>query len=89
MPVMWSMLSALFVLALWGMASFLSRGGIVFTASRWIAYLAWLLWTLLGAAFTWTSLAEREYRAAGLGALLFGGSALVAGGALAWLWFFA
>jgi hypothetical protein len=86
MPVMWGVLSALFVLALWGMTVLLGRSDAAFTAGQWAVYLAWLLWTLFGVAFVWTSLAERERRAAGVGALIFGGVAVIVGAVLVWLW---
>ena len=88
MTVMWSVLSALFVLALWGMQSILSYRGIAFTAGQWVGYLAWLLWTLFGIAFVWTSIAEGKPRAARLGTLIFGGISLIIAAILALLWIF-
>jgi hypothetical protein len=89
MPVMWGVLSALFVLALWGMTALLRRSDVAFTAGQWVTYLAWLLWTLFGVAFVWTSLAERDRRAARVGALLFGGVAVIVGTVFARLWILA
>ena len=88
MSVMWSLLSTLFVLALWGMQSVLSRRGITFTVGQWGGYLAWLLWTLLGIALVWTFIVESEPRAARLGAVIFGGVSVIAGLVLALLWVF-
>ncbi len=86
MTVMWSVLSALFVLALWGMQSILNRWGIPFTAGQWATYLAWLLWTFFGIAFVWTSIAEGKPRAARVGTLIFGGSAVIIAAIFALLW---
>ena len=86
MTVMWSALSALFVLALWGMQSFLSCRNITFTAWQWVGYLIWLVWMLLGAALVWTFIDEREPRAARVSTLVFGGVSLIAAVVLAMLW---
>jgi hypothetical protein len=88
MTVMWSVLSALLVLAFWGMQSILSGRGITFTAGQWVGYLAWLLWTLFDIAFVWTSIAEGEPRAARVGALIFGGTSVIIATVLALLWIF-
>ena len=77
MTVMWSVLSALFVLALWGMQSILNRRGIAFTAGQWVGYLVWLLWTLFGIALVWTFIDESEPRAARVGTLIFGGTSVI------------
>lgn len=89
MSVMWSLLSAVFVLALWGMSAFLRVNDTPFTAGQWMVYLAWLLWTLFSVAFVWTSLAEGERRAAGVGAVIFGSPAVIVAALLAWLWLLA
>ena len=88
MTVMWSALSALFVFALWGMQSILRQREITFTAGQWMGYLVWLLWTLFGIAFVRTSVAEGEPRAARVGALIFGGIAVITAAILARLWVF-
>jgi hypothetical protein len=88
MTVMWSVLSALFVLALWGMHSFLGYRGVAFTAGQWIVYLIWLLWTLFGVALVWTFMDEGEPRAAGMGALIFGGPSAIVAIVLALFWIF-
>jgi hypothetical protein len=88
MSAMWSVLSALFILALWGMKSILSQKGIAFTVGQWIVYLAWLLWTLFGIALVWTFITEREPRAARVGTLIFGGISVVVAAVLAPLWIF-
>lgn len=88
MTVMWSILSALCVFALWGMQSILRHRGIAFTAGQWVGYLVWLLWTLFGIAFVWTSIAEGEARAARLGGLIFGGMSVITAAVLALLWIF-
>jgi hypothetical protein len=87
MAVMWSALSILFVLALWGMVAFLAREGLTFTVGQWIIYAIWLLWAVWSGAFIWTSLDEGKARAARLGALVFGGISVLSAAALTWLWF--
>jgi hypothetical protein len=57
---MWGVLSALFVLALWAMTALLRRSDAAFTAGQWVVYLTWLLWTLFGIAFVWTSLHRQD-----------------------------
>ncbi len=89
MTVMWSVLSTLFVLALWGMQSFLAQQSITFTAWQWTAYAAWLLWTLLGVALVRTFIDEREPRPVRVSVLVFGGVSVIAAAILARLWFFA
>jgi hypothetical protein len=59
---MWSVPGALFVAALWGVPSQLSGKGLIFNPGQWIAYLAWVLWTLSGIAVVWTFLDESEPR---------------------------
>ncbi len=88
MTIMWSVLSALFVLALWGMQSFLARRAITFTAWQWAIYTAWLLWTLFGVALVRTFIAEREPRPIRVSVLVFGGVSVVVGVVLARIWFF-
>ena len=91
MTVMWSVLSGLFVLALWGMQSLLAHRSIAFTVWQWVGYLAWLLWTLLGVALVWTFADEgqlRATRAAGVAGLIFGGVSAVVAVILALLWIF-
>ena len=89
MVVMWSTLSALFVLALWGMQAWLDSRAVAFTMGQWAVYVLWLLWTLFGVAFVRTMVAEREPHAVGRGALLFGGISAGVGAVLAWLWILA
>ena len=89
MTIMWSVLSALFVLALWGMRSFLAQRSITFSAWQWAVYLAWLLWTLFGVALVRTFIAEREPRPIRVSVLVFGGVSVIVGAVLARLWFFA
>jgi hypothetical protein len=89
MVVLWSALSALFVLGLWGMQSLLDSRAMAFTVVQWAVYVLWLLWTLFGVAFVRTMAVERESRAVKVGAVLFGGLSVVAGGGLAWLWILA
>jgi len=85
---MWSLLSALFVLALWGMQTILNRRGNAFTIGQWVGYLVWLLWTGLGIALVWTFVDEGKPRAAGVGVLIFGGVLAIAAVVLASLWIF-
>ena len=86
MTVMWSALSALLILALWGMQSILSRWEIAFTTGQWVGYLVWLLWTLFGTAFVWTSIAEGKPRAARMGTLVLGGPSVIIAAVFASLW---
>jgi hypothetical protein len=91
MTMMWSVLSVLFVLALWGMQSLLSQKSVTFTVWQWVGALAWLAWTLLGAALAWTFLSEghvRAARAAGMAALIFGTVAAIVAAILAQAWIF-
>ncbi len=88
MTIMWSILSAVFVLALWGMQFFLAQQSITFTAWQWAVYLAWLLWTLLGVALVRTFTGEREPRPVRVSALVFGGVSVIGGAILARMWFF-
>ena len=88
MTVMWSLLSALFVLALWGMQAVLNGKGIAFTVGQWIGYLTWLLWTGFGVALVWTFVDEGKPRAAGMGVLIFGGISVIAAILLVSLWIF-
>ncbi len=88
MTVMWSVLSALFVLALWGMQAILGSRGIAFTIGQWVGYVIWLLWTLFGVALVWTFGDEGKPRAAGVGVLIFGGISAIAAIILASLWIF-
>jgi len=88
MTVMWSVLSALFVLALWGMQSLLACRDVTFAAWQWAGYVAWLLWTLFGVALVRTFIAEREPRPVGVSVLVFGGVSLIVAVVLARLWFF-
>ncbi len=89
MTIMWSILSTLFVLALWGMQSFLAQRSITFTAWQWVAYVAWLLWTLFGVALVRTFIDEREPRPVRVSVFVFGGVSVVAATILARLWLFA
>ena len=86
MTVMWSVLSALFILALWGMQSLLSYRNVMFTIWQWAGYVIWLLWTLTGVAMVWTFIDERETRAARVGTLIFGGVSVLAAIGMALLW---
>jgi len=86
MTVMWSTISALFVLALWGMQSLLSHRNAAFAAWQWVAYVVWLLWTLAGVALVWTFADERESRPIKVSALIFGGVSAVAAIAMALFW---
>ena len=88
MSIMWSVLSALFVLALWGMSSLLSERDITLDALQWLVYLAWLLWTLFGIALVRTFVSEGERRAVRLGALIFGGVSGISAVLLSQLWIF-
>ena len=53
-------------------------------AVRWLGYLIWLAWTLLGAAIVWTFLAERTTRPALVALALFGTVSVALGAALVW-----
>jgi len=86
MTIMWSVLSTLFVLALWGMQSFLARRAITFTAWQWAIYAAWLLWTLFGVALARTFIAEREPRPVRVSVLVFGGVSVIGAAILARVW---
>jgi hypothetical protein len=69
----------LFVLAAWGIHARLTGAGVVFSAWHWVGLIAWLLWSFFGVAVVWTFLSEREPRAAGVSAVLFGSvSAVIA-----------
>lgn len=87
MAVMWSAISALTILSLWGMSILLRRVEMSMTIGQWVIYLVWVLWTLFGLAFVWSSIEEGEPRAAKVGAIIFGGAALVMAIVLVWLWF--
>mgnify|MGYP001087405370 CR=1 FL=1 len=89
MAFTWSTLSALFVLALWGMQSFLVYRYVTFNMWQWASYVAWLLWTLFGVALVRTFIAERESRPVRVSALIFGGVSVAVAAILARLWFFA
>ncbi len=82
MTKMWSILSAFFVVAAWWAHSFFHGAGVDFTALHWVVLLVWLIWVFFGAAVVWTFLGEREPRAAGVSAALFGAGALVIGAVL-------
>ena len=86
MTVMWSVLSALFILALWGKQSLLSYRNVAFTIWQWVGYVAWLLWTLAGIAFVWTFADEREPRPIRVSILVFGGVSVAAAVVMALLW---
>ena len=88
MTVMWSVLSALFFLALWGMQALLRYRGVSFTILQWVTYVAWLLWTLAGIALVWTFFDEREPRPIRISTLIFGGISAAAAVAMALLWVF-
>jgi hypothetical protein len=81
---MWGILCGLFVLALWAIHASLTGAGVAFTAWHWVGLLCWLLWSFFGAAVVWTFLYERQARAAGVSAALFGSVSLVTAGVL-WL----
>ncbi len=87
MAVMWSLISILLVLAIWGMDSYLGHEAIPFSIGQWIIYLLWLGWTLLGLAFVWTFIAEKERRATKVGILFFGGVSAPAAIILTAVWF--
>ena len=86
MTVMWSVLSVLFVLGIWGMQALLGYRGVTFAVWQWVAYTAWLLWTLAGVALVWTFVEEREPHAVRVGSLVFGAPSAVAAIVLALLW---
>lgn len=86
MTVMWSVLSALLILALWGMQALLNSRNVTFSVWQWAAYVAWLLWTLAGIALVWTFTDEREARPIGVTLLLFGLPAVIVAVVLALLW---
>ncbi|HEC62432.1 MAG TPA: hypothetical protein ENI27_09325 [bacterium] len=86
MTVLWSSLSAMFVLFFWGMSSFLNQNEIRFSLGQWVLFTLMLLWSLLGIAFVWTSMGEGEFRAAGLGVLIFGGVTVLSAGFLVKFW---
>lgn len=88
MSVMWGILSALFILAFWGMRAILNHRNVTFTAWQWVGYLVWLLWTLFGVALVWTFIGERESRAVKVGALILGGPSVIVAIVLALLWVF-
>lgn len=80
MTKMWSALCALFVLSAFVLRSLFEDAGVDFTPGHWVGLIVWLLWTFFGAAVVWTFLSEREPRAAGVSAVVFGaGSAVLAG----------
>ena len=87
MAVMWSVISILLVLAIWGMHAYLGQEAITFTTGQWIIYLLWLGWTLLGLAFVWTFIVEKERRATKAGILFFGGISAPVAVILAVVWF--
>jgi hypothetical protein len=86
MAVMWSVISIILVLAVWGMHAYLGQAAIPFNTGQWIIYLLWLGWTLLGLAFVWTFVVEKERRAAKVGILFFGGVSAPMAVILAVLW---
>ena len=88
MTVMWSVLSVLFVLGILGMQALLGYRGVTFAVWQWVAYAAWLLWTLLGVALVRTFTGEREPRPVRVSALVFGGVSVIGGAILARMWFF-
>lgn len=87
MAVMWSVISIILVLAIWGMDSYLAQETIPFSTGQWIIYLLWLGWTLLGLAFVWTFIVEKERRATRVGVLFFGGLSAPIAVILAAVWF--
>ncbi len=88
MTVMWSVISALFILAICGMAFILGRMGIAFNTGQWIGYLSWLIWTLFGIALVCTFINEGEHRAARIGTLIFGGTSIILAAVIGLIWIF-
>ena len=86
MSLMWCVLGALAVTALWGVPSALSGQATPLGPGQWVGYLAWVLWTLSGIAVVWTFLDEREPRAAKVAALTLGGVSVLGAATLAPLW---
>ncbi len=80
MTKMWSVLCALFVLSAFVLHSLFEDAGVDFTPGHWVGLIVWLLWTFFGAAVVWTFLSEREPRAAGVSAVVFGAGSAVLGG---------
>lgn len=87
MSVMWSVIGALLVMGFWGIREVLRERSIAFTFWKWAVFTIWLLWSLFSIAFVWTSMLEGSIRAASVGALLFGGTAVVVAVALGRSWF--
>lgn len=86
MVIMWTLLGALGILSIWRMASYLENAGLVFYGFDWGVYLIWVFWTLFGAAFVWTSIKEKELRAARRGFLVFGGISIITALLLMSMW---
>lgn len=83
MRAMWGIICGLFVLAAWTGQAALAGAGIVLTAWHWAGLILWLIWSFFGVAVVWTFIAEREPRAAGVSAILFGVVSAAAAGILA------
>ena len=70
---------------LWGSAGLSPAGqGAPLTPLRWLGYLVWLAWTLLGTATIWTFLAERTARPTLVALAVFGAVSVALGAALVW-----
>ena len=72
----------MFVLALWAIHASMAGAGVVFSVWHWVGLLSWQLWSFFGIAVVWTFLHERQPRAAGVSAALFGSVSLVIAGIL-------
>jgi hypothetical protein len=87
MVIMWSTVSALFVLAIWGMSELLDYHQQSLTFVQWLIYVGWLLWAVFGVAFVWTAITENERRAMRVGTLFFGGISVFVIVILVGIWF--
>ena len=74
---MWGIICGLFVTAAWAVHALMTGAGVVFSPWHWTGLILWLLWSFFGLAVVWTFLVEREPRAAGVSAALFGSTSLV------------
>jgi len=80
MGLIWFLIGAIGIGALWGMMAWGKKKRIKFSWFSWIGILLTLALSLFTTAWCLSSIGEKEYQAAGVGLLIFGTLSLVSMG---------
>lgn len=75
MGVLWFLIGLVIGGLIFWLVTFVKERSIKLSGLQWLGVVAWGLWIIFCIAFIVTSIGEGEPRAAGIGALIFGGIA--------------